>query len=222
MLCFVHCEQGEIGMKHNYRGWFAKPISVLLTAFLLCGTTGCNGNINSGSITNSPSEVFIPVPVPEDGWTLETIARTVCIDGKTIEYPFTIDRLNQEFTINKNDTQIFESGAASTILYKDGIPILTIEFQNITSYNQIKSTEPSGFSSYYKDSYSIDENIRQILSINGIQLGASKNDIESAFGFPDITSNNVLSYKDKYTDKFCVGFWLNDKDELYSFTVVID
>lgn len=220
-------------MKHNSGQWCLKPVSLLLAAVLLCGTTGCSKN--EGEISEQSSsddlqnisadnsiEDFEPVPIPEGGWTIETIAGTVCIDGKPIEYPFTIGRLDKEFKINKDDTQILESGAASTILYKDDIPILTIEFQNITNYNQINSTKPSGFSSYYEDSYSINEDVSKIVSINGIQLGASKSEIESAFGHPDSISDHILSYTDRNTDQICVGFWLNDKDELYSFTVILD
>ncbi len=205
-------------MKNNFSGRFAKLISALLAAFIVCGITGCSSDENLSSIAGN----FDPVPVPEGGWTIESIVRTVCVDGKPIKFPFTINSLGKEFRTNKEDTQIFESGAASTILYKDDIPIFTIEFQNITSYNQIESTKPLGFSSYYKDIYYIEENVRKVVSINGIQLGASKSDIESAFGHPDSTSNRILSYKDRSTDKMCVAFWLNDKDELYSFTVVLD
>ncbi len=206
-------------MKHNFNGWYLRLISILLlTAFFVCGTTGCVSNGNPSAVVDN----FDPVPVPEGGWTIESIVRTICIDEKPIKFPFTINSLGKEFRTNKEDTQIFESGAASTILYMDGMPIFTIEFQNITSYNQIESTKPLGFSSYYKDSNNIEENVRKVVSINGIQLGASKSDIESAFGHPDSTSNRILSYKDRSTDKMCVGFWLNDKDELYSFTVVLD
>lgn len=192
----------------NFDFWrrVTKYFSVLLAAVLLCGMTGCDGNREFGSVSDESSVVFESVPVPEDGWTIETAARTVCIDGKPIEYPFTIGSLGNEFTINKNDTQILESGAAGTVLYKDGFPILTIELQNITGYDQINSAKPSGFSSYYKDSNSIEENVHKIVSINGIQLGASKSDIESAFGQPESVSDRILSYKDRNTDKICFGF----------------
>lgn len=209
-------------MIFNCKRRFTKLFSVLLAAVLLCGMTGCDGNREFGTVSDKSSVVFEPVSVPEGGWTIETVARTVCIDGKPIEYPFTIGGLGKEFTINKNDTQILESGAAGTVLYKDGIPILNVEFQNITGYNQINSAKPSGFSSYYKDRNSIEKNVHKIVSINGIQLGASKSDIESAFGQPESVSDRILSYKDKNTDKTCVGFWLNDNDELYSFTVILD
>lgn len=222
-----------VNMKRGRKYRYIKPVYLLLAAVLLCGMAGCSKNegvsdseSSSGdsqniSINNSIKD-FEPVPVPEGGWTIETITGTVCIDGKPIEYPFTIGSLDKEFKTNKDDTQIFESGAASTILYKDDIPILTVEFQNITNYNQINSTKPSGFSSYYEDSSSIKEDVSKIVSINGIQLGASKSEIESAFGTPNSISDHFLSYTDRNTDKNCVGFWLNDSDELYSFTVIFD
>lgn len=196
-------------------------VSALLAVVLLCGITGCANSEDLGSVTEDSSGAFEPLHVPVGGWTADTIARTVCIDGKPIKYPFTIGGLGKEFTINKDDTQIFDSGVAGTVLYKDGIPILNVEFQNITGYNQINSAKPYGFSSYYKDSNSIEET-GKIVSINGIQLGASKSDIESVFGQPEGGSDSLLVYKDRNTDKSCLAFWLNDNGELFSFTVILD
>ena len=198
-------------------GLHKKLIAVLLTAFLAFGITGCDAKEDSNSVVDS----FEPVNVPECGWTVESLAKTIRVDGNPIDYPFIINNLGKEFKTNEEDTQIFDSGTASTILYKNDIPILTIEFQNITSYSQIGSAKPSGFSTYYVDYNSI-EDINKVVSINGIQIGASKSDIESAFGQPDSAENNLLLYKDRNTEKNCVGFWLNDNDVLYSFTVILD
>lgn len=214
--------------KHRY----IKPFALLLSAVLLCGMVGCSksGTSSPGSSfgdsrnisADNSIEDFKPVSVPEGGWTAESVIKTICIDGKLLEYPFTIGRLGNDFTINENNTQIFESGAASTILYKDDIPILTIEFQNITNYNQINSAKPHGFSSYYKDSSSIEDDISKVVSINGVRLGASKSEIELVFGTPDSISDHLLSYIDRNTNQICVGFWLNDNDELYSFSIILD
>lgn len=209
-------------------------ISALLAVVLIVGMTGCdkNGgeNFQPESYSSDSQNIstdnsigdFKPVPVPEGGWTAESVTKTICIDGKPLEYPFTIGCLGKDFTINENDTQIFESGAAGTILYKDDIPILTIEFQNITSYDQINSTKPYGFYSYYKDRSLIkSEEVKEIVSINGVQLGETKDEIKTVFGNPNRISDDgkVLSYFDNSTGEVCLSFWLNENDELYSFTI---
>lgn len=168
----MHCEQGEVGMKHNYRGWFAKPISVLLAALLLCGTTGCNGDNKPDSITDSPSEVFDPVPVPEDGWTAESLSKTIRINGKALPEPFTCEGLGDGYKL-KNDNGYmflyFNNKYAAQVRFKD-------QSRDVDNSKEMDMIAVSN--DRCKD--------KSFVAINGIHIGSTRAEAESALGKPTV------------------------------------
>ena len=59
-----------------------KLLSLILCGAMLLTLTACDSKGNSSD--NSIVQNFDPVPVPEGGWTVEELVKTVYIDGKPI------------------------------------------------------------------------------------------------------------------------------------------
>lgn len=175
-------------MNHNNRGWFTKPVSVLLAAFLLCGTTACNGNNNSGSITDSSSEVFDPVPVPEDGWTVESLSKTIRINGKALPEPFTVENLVKEYNVKLSSTgnvgnlRFGNKDIAVVILSKDEEG----DYQERTITHMLLN----------------DPAVADIITVNGVGIGSSSDEIKNNLGeyfVPQLTeSNDSLGFSGFY------------------------
>ena len=126
-----------------------KLISLALVSTMLLTFTACDNKENPDISNNFSLEIFEPIPVPEGGWTIETAAGVFCIDGKPIPYPLTVESLGKEYSIKKADTKIDEElESASTILYKNNIPILNLAYNGVKKFNQLQSAEVYMFATY--------------------------------------------------------------------------
>ena len=87
-------------VKRNRKHCYIKPFAMLLAAVLMCGVTGCSKNegvsdseSSSGDSQNISAdnsiEDFEPVPVAEGGWTVESPAKTIRINGLVLPEPLT-------------------------------------------------------------------------------------------------------------------------------------
>lgn len=77
---------------------------VLLVAMAGCSSTTDNSNDSMLSSESTQFEVnshYETVAVPEGGWTAEELEKTIRIDGKAIQIPFTIDSLGDAFDIDE-------------------------------------------------------------------------------------------------------------------------
>ncbi|MCR5539472.1 MAG: hypothetical protein K6F71_01355 [Ruminococcus sp.] len=109
-----------------------KRSAVVLTAIMMMCASGCansekNENAdkadkieksNSSAVTTTVANTVTmpePIPVPEGGWTDETIKDVIYINGKKLEFPCTIDDLGDGFEIEPNeeaDKEMKEDGSA--------------------------------------------------------------------------------------------------------------
>ena len=205
---------------------YIKPFALLLAAVLLCGMSGCSKNEgevskqesslgDSQNISSDNSiEDFEPVPVPEGGWTIETAAETFFINNKPISYPFAIDSLGKEFVINDKDTIIDDSGHCSTFVYCNDEIVFGATYERINNTEDILSANPKGIS------ISTDENTNPNVSLNGVTLGASRDEVEAALGKPQNDQNDPLwAYVDSKTGKSCIGMRF-DENKLCTITLL--
>ena len=209
-----------------------KLISILSAMVVLLSMTACGKNgdeskntttTTTTSITTSQSEneqpEIEPLPVPEGGWTAEELAKTIRINGELISIPFTIDSLGEGYTIKEEDTQIFDSGACGTHLYYNDEAILTAEYVDIQSFDQIISKEPWALNTYWEDS--LDDYYNDALTFNGIHLGATVDEVEEVYGEANQKSDTLLTYVDKKTGEDCLFFRINDREEVYCVILIL-
>ena len=197
-------------------------ISAMLLTFTACDkkenssdTSTENSQSNQTSNSEPSSTNSEPVSASGSGWTAETAASVFCIDGKPIPYPFTIDALGSDYSIKKSDTEISDSGFCSTNLYhgKDKIFILT--YNNIKKYDDISSATPKSISTYYEGMDDLIIPVQQLISFNGIRLGASKEEVSSAFGEPNNDKSDPRwTYKDSNSEGNCILFSFNSDEKV--------
>ena len=200
-----------------------KLISLALISAMLLTFTACDKKENSSdtstensqssqtSKSESSSTSSEPVSTSGSGWTMETLAKTICIDGKAISNPLTIDSLGKEYSLTYGEYNF------PFISYRKK-KIVSIRFKDESS-EEIDMVMTS-WQSEEDSSY---------LSINGIKVGSTRAEAEAAFGKPtsevELTENISWSYyesgKDE-SDRF-LYIWIDretDKVSLLAFYFV--
>ncbi len=106
--------------------------AIVLTAIMMMCASGCansekNENADKSDKTEKSNSSVVtttvantvsmpePIPVPEGGWTDETIKDVIYINGKNLQFPCTIDDLGDGFEIELNeeaDKEMKEDGSA--------------------------------------------------------------------------------------------------------------
>lgn len=133
--------------------------------------------------------------------------------------PFTIENLGENYSIKEDTTQILDSGDCGTTLYYNDIEILTLNYKDIESFDQLRNANVQGISTYWENKNDKYENNQ--LVFNGIYLGSSMKDVELSFGEADKKIDNALIYVDKDTQENVIGFLFNDNGELYSYSLIL-
>lgn len=118
-------------------------LSLLAAVVLICGLVGCQAHIASDKvnaetkqIVNEATEIKTIEP-PEDGWTIDELARVFRINNEPIELPFILNNLNEKYNIKKEETKILDSGACGTILYYNDVSFLVINYTDVQNFKQI-------------------------------------------------------------------------------------
>ena len=187
---------------------YIKPFAVLLAAVLLCGMSGCSKNegeiskqeSSSGDSQNISSdnsiEDFEPVPVPEGGWKVESLAKTIRINGEPLPKPLTGENLGDGYKLEQYNSYNF--------IFINNTPVVLVRFKDGT-LNPDNSKEIDMLSS--SDDYSIDGNRADCgVSVNGIHVGSVYSEAQSALGKPTVERD--------LTDFIVWDFYIgNDEDD---------
>lgn len=144
------------------------------------------------SNVSAAETVFEPVPIPEDGWTMEELAKTIRINGVPISYPFTIGSLGDDYRlVDAHHLLIAEPADSGFIEYK-GTLIACVGFEKNSQNIE---------DNYEKEVRAIiavedEENPKynNAFTINGIGYGASPEDVKKAFGMPDENIGTTYEY----------------------------
>ncbi len=140
-----------------------KVLSLTLAAALLAATfTGCN---------SSDSE-----PIPEGGWTLETLAEATTLCGVTLSYPLQLDSLGEDFEIDESSIEPNGAGSQADIKYKDS-KVCTFIFS--CSKEEISPSQVVERITFVP----VDAN-RDSLSINGFTANDGLDELHKALGEP--------------------------------------
>ena len=107
-------------MKRRIFGLFL--CSVMLVGSV-CGCESKNESVNDNSVSTEaaviPDDVkakvkeaafMESVPIPENGWTDETLLDTVRINGEKVEFPFCLNDLGDGFMPIKDEWQYIKNG----------------------------------------------------------------------------------------------------------------
>lgn len=214
----------------------------LIITIVLCGLSGCTGNT-----TTAPQETTIPevtsaqeeTSTDEEATTekstaeeetvggvmgyvdAEDICKHISINGKVVEFPWTLNELGEEYTFSENPTvNLEEKEAGAYLLYKgERIALIQAKIDTELDRNsQIYMLIPSGTSNiflYDIDKYSKSEDI--ILRY-GIPTSLNENEFLTEYYYE--TDKIYLNYE-FYSNSGVLSSWsislkeryLNDKQE---------
>jgi hypothetical protein len=214
--------------KNMFRRFFL--VGILIFAMLV---SGCNSkkssktapNINdsqSNTQTNTTINYQI-LPVPEEGWTGEEVATTLYINGHQFTYPFSIESLGENYTLNETESNLLDNGLCGVKLNYNGdfVDFLSLNYSNIQSLEEVNDKTPNGINVNFSGSSLSSEDI---IVFNNIRIGSTlptKEEIEKSFGVAPKGDTNTLFYPDKNrTDKNCLGFWFDDNGQLTAFSII--
>jgi hypothetical protein len=188
---------------------------------LITVLVGCDGdepsNVGNGSTLNASETVqFEPVPVPEGGWTIEELARTIRLNGVPIELPFTVESLGEKYSFQEEGAGVSwnesDQRLATTLIYDDvhvvGIIIDGLEELNFDLARTSKVETLHTIFGFEEDVVLNDEKARTFLSINGVTRDSTIESVQATLGEPnEIDANNRLIYRDRDTQDIILIVW---------------
>lgn len=148
-----------------------KLLSLILCGAMLLTLTACDSKGNSSD--NSIVQPFDPVPVPEGGWTMEALAKTVCINGTPIPIPLTVDSLGDEYKLK------YDSKVPFIMQKKDKVAMIHFDENSTEKKDTLKPITVINSSNL-----SDDLQYNNAFSVNGIRLGSTRDEARIAFGEP--------------------------------------
>ncbi len=175
-----------------------KLLSILITAAIACTLTAC-GNDNGEQVSEETVAVteMKTIEPPEDGWTLEELAESICINGQNFSYPCSIENLSQ---VNYGeDIKINDDNTISAVLQYDETIAATVVLNNCESYSDIEPhTHINSFCS--STVLDIEPNANsKLLTVNGISTYMTKEQAISHLGIPDIDNDIYYTYVERKT-----------------------
>lgn len=187
----------------------------ILASMLL--TAGCGQADNSDGQADISSAVenveeFEPVPVPEDGWTFEEVAKTIYINGKQISYPFTIESLGEGYSYKKKTTDIDENGLGITILYYNKTPICTLGYSAVGDTRHLESEIVDQLFIHDTDEWG-NKCEYEMIKANGVGLFDDVSAAKVAYGEPnnETESGGIIVYFSDVKNKNSVYFISKDE-----------
>jgi len=140
---------------------------------------------NTESVETPPELPDIePVPVPEGGWTEETIQDVIYINGKNVHLPCKFEEFGDGFEISIDEyTNFYEDENYAFLNFKyNDVMIGGMNIDNCNNQDELKSGDIIylGCSTDYLEDGSDN---RVPISINGVTIGSSKEEVENHLGF---------------------------------------
>lgn len=174
-----------------------KRIIALLSALILMlSVTGCGdvsepidsgGNtVQSSGMSEEKKETaesvpdmpeIEPIPIPEGGWTEESLKSIIYINGNQIPFPCTINDLGEGFEWDVDDFSVFHEDKPSgvSIMYNgEQFAIAYVDAKNESELSNGRITAIT----YTYEGFSL-------LNINGITKGSSYDDVKKRLGGMD-------------------------------------
>ena len=163
-----------------------KKLLVMSMVALSILMVGCQNDKNSSDKASTSSQSVSEsidintyhetIPVPEEGWTAETLNKTIYINGKNVSFPFTIQDLGEGFEWHPEGFVLYETNnTAGNFLLYNGQEFAAV---SVDATNKDKLTEAK-IINLYNTSSGI-----SLLHVNGITIGSTVNQVINALGEP--------------------------------------
>jgi len=171
-----------------------RRVMVLVAAVALglagCGVGEIDTDIAAGTTLQSEFEEkaeMNTIEPPEDGWTLELLNQVVYLNGKHITFPLKLSDLGEEYEFGESHKYAPYYDSETGYLYKKGAEYFD-DFWIEVYFNHIDDDIIIyGFANTFLPKY---------ISINGLKIGDSVDDIEKRLGmfYDDFPYNNNYQY----------------------------
>ena len=174
-----------------------KFLSLLAVALAVVWLGGCKTNdienqaaqVNNESTATTESVEIKTIEPPEDGWTLEDLLSVTYIYGNQLTVPCTLESLGKAFSFEKSNFSKSKADASviiGTLKYNDSvISVINIAESNVKDIDSQSTINRLIFNKIYSDGSN------NAVTVNGISLKSSKNQVIKRFGEPDFVPNYV-------------------------------
>ena len=184
-----------------------------ICTLLLCGCLLCSAGCSDGEQASSAVEIvvdsnFQAAPVPDGGWTFESLSETVRINGKSITLPFCIDQLGEDYVFDEAS----QVGTTYTILYQ-GKPAFEVKLSE-TGTNDLRQRQVVTLGSSDPNDPS---KVSGVMQVNGISEGATMQNVKEALGSPTKESDRSYTYQNTDGEGVCYVYFDEDKNVLAIF-----
>ncbi len=159
-------------------------LALFLTAVLTFSLSSCKQTENVPSEVTAVTEIET-IPVPEGGWTRESLNDVIYINGVNYEFPLTLEKLGEDYECD----EIAYLNNHSNAFVENGDHKYLISFnasENDPVNNSTVVTSIMTASTFYETVES-DENLisKNAISVNGLTLGSSYDEIFDILGEPN-------------------------------------
>lgn len=143
-----------------------------------------------------------PVPIPEEGWTDETLLPVISVAGKPMEMPIPLSELLFGYRIEGDDAEYYASCADriftdSVWLAGDGIVLFSVFSDGRMPEDQLPSTLPLSGDWIVPLS---EDKVRHPFTVNCIGIGSTLDELTNQLGVPDIGEDSGLFRLEIRTD----------------------
>ena len=192
-----------------------KRLLVMSMVALSILMVGCQNDKNSSDKASTSSQSVSEsidintyhetIPVPEEGWTAETLNKTIYINGKNVSFPFTIQDLGEGFEWHPEEFVLYETKniAGNLILY-NGQEFATA-FVDATNKDKLAESKIKFLLNTAKG--------MNLLYINGVTIGSTAHQVIDALGEPTevYDPEGIVQSLIYINDKFLIYLSFDDK-----------
>lgn len=198
-----------------------KIISAIVSFMILCTFSSCGTAKAAVTEPVKPAEIKTVEP-PENGWTVEELANTIYFNGKPIQLPLRISDLGDKYDFNKDDVSFLGTSATVALTYNSKI-IAVVTLENCLELEDVYTSDVSHIILSSIDEV---EDLTDHITINGISLSSSIDDVISCLGEPQLTNvddnSGVLIYNIRGTEDCLMTVHYNEKNELTNIYIHLD
>ncbi len=188
-----------------------KIFAVVAAVCIICGMSACEKNDVSNSQTDKPE--IKTIELPKNGWTWEQLNEVIYINGINYDYLVTLETLLEKYSC---DNEFVYTDKAGTVFYYNNVFAFGAGLEYEDTVNPNSKMISAIFSILDDESQIATEDL---ISINGLRLKDTYNDMIYKLGQPDISSENY-SYKYIINENVAVGIYFFDSNEIQTIQVI--
>ncbi|MBQ8966595.1 hypothetical protein [Ruminococcus sp.] len=195
-----------------------KITALLMAAVMMMGGTACEHNKKGVPPADAKVDFSAPapVPVPEEGWTDETLGDVIYLNGKKLQLPCYVEDLGEGFEVEPDEEReknLEDKGYSTFFLDYYGYNVGVISLKGAD--RKVISLDLTCYDDYDK---LVKEYPKLPFSVNGVTIGSSIEDMRTNLG-KDSADDKEPDYFSCCPDKLWVtAAVLEDKVKTISVT----